>query len=157
MRWADIDMEGATWILSAAETKSDRTHLVPLSPAAMAILKAVPRLGAHVFSTDGETFFQGYAKTKATLDQYVAAAGGPLHPWTLHDLRRSAATHMVRLGISETVVARILNHARQGVTAKVYALHSYAPEKRHALEAWAAEIARVVEGKQADNVVALHG
>lgn len=155
MRWSDIDMDAATWVLSAAETKSDRAHLVPLSAPAIAILEAVPRLGDYVFTTDGENHFQGFAKAKATLDQFIAGTSEPLSAWTLHDLRRSAATHMVRLGVSETVVSRVLNHARQGVTAKVYALHSYAPEKRHALDAWAAEVLRVVHGAQADNVVAI--
>lgn len=54
---------------------------------------------------------------------------------------------MVRLGVSETIVGRVLNHAPQGVTAKVYALHSYAPEKRSALERWAAELDRAVAGR----------
>lgn len=157
MRWSEIDMEAATWTLSAAETKSDRAHLVPLSAPAVAILGALPRLGDYVFTTDGETHFSGYSKGKATLDRYIAAKGEALAPWTLHDLRRSAATHMVRLGVSETIVARVLNHARQGVTAKVYALHSYAPEKRHALDVWAAEIVRTAEGKTVGNLVQLHG
>lgn len=69
-----------------------------------------------------------------------------MKPWRLHDLRRTAATHMVRLGISETVVSRVLNHAPQGVTAQVYALHSYAPEKCAALEAWADEVQAVKGG-----------
>jgi phosphoserine phosphatase len=51
---------------------------------------------------------------------------------------------MVRLGVTETIVGRVLNHAPQGVTAKVYALHSYAPEKRSALNRWAAELERAV-------------
>jgi integrase len=66
-----------------------------------------------------------------------------LEPWRLHDLRRSAATHMVRLGIREEVVGRVLNHAATGITARVYALHSYAPEKREALNTWAAELERI--------------
>jgi integrase len=140
MRWTDIDLEAATWTLGSAETKSDRAHLVPLPSPAVTILQVVPRLGDFLFTTDGETHFKGYSKGKATLDQYITATGGALEPWTLHDLRRSAATHMVRLGVSETTVARVLNHARQGVTARVYALHSYAPEKRQALDAWATEI-----------------
>ena len=69
--------------------------------------------------------------------------GDPMAPWVFHDLRRSVATHMVRLGIPELVVGRLLNHAVQGVTAKVYALHSYAPEKRRAMDAWEREVARV--------------
>jgi hypothetical protein len=44
---------------------------------------------------------------------------------------------MVRLGVPELVVGRVLNHAPQGVTAKTYALHSYEAEKREALAAWA--------------------
>ena len=65
--------------------------------------------------------------------------------WRLHDLRRSAATHMVRLGVLEGVVGRVLNHAPQGITARVYALHTYGPEKRHALNSWAAEIERATK------------
>lgn len=155
MRWADVDLEAGTWILSAKETKSDRAHLVPLSPPALAILKETPQLGEFVFTTDGESHFHGYSKSKARLDEFMASLGPALPAWTLHDLRRTAATHMVRLGVSETIVGRVLNHAPQGVTARVYALHSYAPEKRSALDRWAAEVLRGVEGKPASKVVEL--
>jgi phosphoserine phosphatase len=64
---------------------------------------------------------------------------------------------MVRLGVSELVVGRVLNHAVQGVTGRVYALHSYADEKRHALEAWAADVMRLIAGEGRANVVSLHG
>lgn len=160
MRWTDVDLEAGTWTLKAADNKGDRAHLVPLSAPALAILAALPRLGGHVFSTDGETPISGFAKGKSRLDAFIAAkCSGREHlaPWTLHDLRRSAATHMVRLGVLEGVVGRVLNHAPQGVTAKVYALHSYAPEKRSALDRWAAELMRAVDGKEAGKVVKLHG
>lgn len=150
VRWSDLDLGEGQWTIPAANTKGDRTHLVPLAQRAIAVLKTLPRLGVYVFTTDGRTHFSGYAKVKSRLDKFIAAAGGPLEPWRLHDLRRSAATHMVRLGIPEEVVSRILNHARQGVTARVYALHSYAPEKRRALEAWAAEIGHASDGVPAD-------
>jgi integrase len=157
MRWHDVDLDAATWIIPASETKSERTHLVPLSAAVVSMLREVPQLGPYVFTSDGKTHLSGYAKAKSRLDGYVAAAGGQLAPWRLHDLRRTAATHMVRLGISETTVGRVLNHATSGVTAKVYALHSYAPEKRSALDRWAAEVTRAVEGRSADKVVSLKG
>lgn len=153
MRWADVDLDAATWIIPAADTKGERTHLVPLSPALVAILRSVPQLGPFVFTSDGEGHINGFAKCKSRLDTFLAAAGEPIAPWTLHDLRRTAATHMVRLGISEEVVGRVLNHAPKGVTAKVYALHSYAPEKRSALDRWAAELTRAVEGEPASKVV----
>jgi integrase len=155
MRWADVDLDAATWIIPAKETKSHRTHLVPLSAPVIAMLGELPRLGEFVFTHDGETHVSGYAKAKARLDSFMAAADAKVAPWRLHDLRRSAATHMVRLGVSEEVVGRVLNHAAKGVTAKVYALHNYAPEKRNALDRWAAEVERAVGGEGSGNVVPL--
>lgn len=155
MRWADVDLDGATWVIPGKETKSGRTQLVPLSGPVVAILKSAPQLGEYAFTHDGETPISGYAKAKTRLDNFIAAAGVAMEPWRLHDLRRTAATHMVRLGVSEDVVGRVLNHAPKGVTAKVYALHTYAPEKRSALDRWAAELMRAVEGKQAGKVVKL--
>lgn len=155
MRWGDVDLDGATWVIPAKETKSRRSHLVPLSEPVVEILRNLPRLGEFVFTHDGETHVSGYAKAKVRLDSFIAAASAEVSPWRLHDLRRTAATHMVRLGVSEEVVGRVLNHASRGVTAKVYALHTYAPEKRNALDRWAAELTRAVEGKAAGKVVPL--
>jgi len=83
-----------------------------------------------------------FAKLKSRLDAYITALGVAVDGWRLHDLRRSGATHMVRLGVREEVVGRVLNHAVKGLTARVYALHSYGPEKRQALDMWAQEIER---------------
>ena len=33
MRWSEVDLDAATWTLRTADTKSDRAHLVPLSPS----------------------------------------------------------------------------------------------------------------------------
>jgi integrase len=141
MRWKAIDLEAATWTLSADETKSSRAHLVPLSPAVRAILSKVPQFGDYSLTTDGKSHMSGYAKVKRKLDEYIAADGGePMEPWRFHDLRRTVATHLGRLRIREEVIGRLLNHAVQGVTAKVYALHHYEPEKREALDAWAFEL-----------------
>lgn len=157
MKWADLDLDAATWTLQADATKSARANLVPLSAPMVALLRDLPQIGPYVFTTDGETHFKGYSKSKADLDRYMAAKGEALAPWTLHDLRRSAATHMVRLGTPELVVSRILNHAATGVTGKVYALHTYAPEKRHALDTWAADLMRAINGIGGTNVVAING
>ena len=155
MRWADVDLVEATWTIPADDAKAGRANLVPLSPDAVAIIKAMPNLGEYIFTLTGSTPISGFAKAKSRLDLYLAKSGDPLPNWRFHDLRRTAATNMVRLGIPEAVVGRVLNHAVTGVTAQVYALHSYAPEKRHALEAWAAEIASPTGRAKGDNVGAL--
>lgn len=154
MRWDDVDLEAKTWVLDSGNTKSNRAHLVPLSASVVEILESVPRFGKFAFTSGGETHVSGYAKMKARLDTFIAADGGePMKPWRLHDLRRSVATHLVRLGVLEEVVGKVLNHASQGVTAKVYALHRYEPEKRSALDRWAAELDHAVNGERSDNVV----
>jgi integrase len=154
MRRRAVDLGSATWTLSAEETKSSRAHLVPLSPQTVSLLSAAPKFGeAYVFTTDGKTHISNYAKLKQRLDEFIETDGkGPMAPWTFHDLRRTAATHMVRLGVLEEVVSKVLNHASTGVTAKVYALHRYEKEKRDALDRWAVEVMRAAEG---DKVVKL--
>jgi hypothetical protein len=51
----------------------------------------------------------------------------------------------------------VLNHATKGVTAKVYALHTYAPEKRSALDCWAAELMRINRGDVGQKIVPIRG
>jgi integrase len=72
-------------------------------------------------------------------------------PWTLHDLRRSAATGMACIGIQPHVVEAILNHqsgSKRGV-AGVYNLNTYSAEKAVALQMWAEHLMAAVEGKAA--------
>ncbi len=80
-----------------------------------------------------------------------------LPTFTLHDIRRTVASGMARLGIAPHVVERLLNHSTgtiRGVAA-VYNRHSYAPEMRHAVDLWAAHITRLLEPSPW-NVVAMH-
>ena len=68
-----------------------------------------------------------------------------------HDLRRTAASYMAEAGIDRMYIAHVLNHrsvTRSSVTA-IYDRYHYDKEKRTALETWARELERVVEGKAA--------
>jgi hypothetical protein len=62
---------------------------------------------------------------------------------------------MTGMGISRLIVKKILNHAERDVTA-IYDRHSYDPEKRSALDAWARRLDAIVSGtKERENIVAL--
>src|SRR5918994_542854 len=80
-------------------------------------------------------------------------------PATPHDLRRTVASHMARMGISEAIIGRVLNHVSETartITAAVYVRHSFEQEKRRAFEAWAAELERIVgDQEQTSNVVGI--
>ena len=77
-----------------------------------------------------------------------------IEPFTPHDLRRTAASHMTSMGISRLVVSKILNHVERGVTA-VYDRHSYDDEKRMALDAWGRRLHGIITGETLNNVVSI--
>ena len=78
-------------------------------------------------------------------------------PWRLHDLRRTVASGLQRLGIALPVTEKVLNHVSGsfGGVVGVYQRHEYAEEKRAALEAWANLLGQIVSGRPAGNVVPL--
>ncbi len=162
----DREVSGDLWHLIADRTKNGRAHDVPLSEAARAVLGAVERLksdAGYVFTTTGTSALQGYHKGRNHIaERMVEVAseerGEPVDipHWTFHDLRRTAATGMARLGIPVRVTEAVLNHVSgtAGGIVSVYQRHDYADEKRDALNAWARLVADLVEGR-ADNVVRL--
>jgi integrase len=79
----------------------------------------------------------GFSKLKRRLDKLAGVTG-----WRLHDLRRSAATHMQELGVRNEIVQAVLNHAIPGVGG-VYLRAELEGEKAEALRAWAAELERI--------------
>lgn len=167
MRWRDLDLDDATWTLPAEQTKPGRIHMVPLPAAAVDIIKALPRKtcavdgrtrpSPYVFTTEGDRPISGFSKAKPALDRAITKMrkGDALEPWTIHDMRRTVATEMARLGISEFIVGKVLNHAAQGVTGKTYNWHDYIAEKRHALEAWAQCLGNLVQPRD-EKVVMLN-
>jgi len=155
MRWPDVDRAKATWTVPAEIAKNGVANEVPLSPAAVAILRAVPSLGGdgYVFpSLNGSGRpVSGFSKVKARLDKAIAAelaaTNGALPPWRLHDLRRSAASGMAQLGIAPHIIEKVLNHVSGSLAgvSGVYNRFGYGGEKRHALESWAAHLQRLID------------
>jgi integrase len=183
MSWNEISEDLTTWTLPAERTKNGVTHSVPLSaPVCDLIRGMLPReakeakralndwraRGALVLPGAVGTPFAGWSKAKRALDAGIldarakAAATGtapaPLASWSVHDLRRTVATGLQRLGVRLEVTEAVLNHisGSRGGIAGVYQRHDRAAEKRAALDAWAAHVAAIVEGSPAgDNVVTL--
>lgn len=151
MCWSDIDLEGKVWTLPREFTKSDRLHEVPLSPLAIEILEAVPRMGDYVFTTTGNRPISGFSKAKQRTVKL-----SEIRDWRLHDLRRTAASGMARLSIAPHVVEKVLNHASGTISgvAAIYNRHGYTEEKRHALNTWSRAVETIIRPGH-DNVVPL--
>jgi integrase len=175
-KWSEIDLDKKIWTIAKERAKNGAAHEIALSDAAVSSLKALPRISDGkksdlVFTTNGKTPVSGFSRAKeqfdgAILDALRAEAAGrgenpegvqALAHWTLHDLRRTAASGMAGLGIAPHVVEAVLNHKSGNIkgVAAVYNRYNYADEKRAALDAWARKLEEIVSGKPAANVVQL--
>jgi integrase len=159
MRHTELDLDARLWTLPPARTKNNQPHEVPLSKAALAVLHNAPRIASSSFvltTNGGASPASGYSKNKRRLDALLPA---DMPAWRLHDLRRTAASGLARLGINLPVIEKVLNHSSgsfAGIVG-VYQKHSFADEKRAALEAWGNFVAALVEGKPTSKVVRLRG
>jgi integrase len=146
MAWDEVNFRNRTWTLARDRTKAGRLHVVPLSEPASLAICSVQAVGRLLFASqsdpEGDAAFSGWNRAKCRLDLACGVVN-----WRLHDLRRTAATGMARLGVSPPVIERVLNHSTSsaGPLAAVYQRYDYAKEKREALEAWSAEVLRLVQ------------
>jgi len=160
--WGEFDLERRLWTLPRQRTKNDKGHLTHLSPPAIEIIEALPRptKGGLVFTTNDRTPVSGFGHARERLAAAMLEltdGGRAITPFTLHDLRRTAATTMAEeLKVAPHVVDKILNHTASTIrgVARVYNLAEYLEERRVALEAWGRYIAGLVRHAP-ENVVEL--
>ncbi|NRQ13438.1 tyrosine-type recombinase/integrase [Ensifer sesbaniae] len=155
---AEFELTGndQLWTIPPERSKNGKEHLVPLSSLVLEVIAGLPKVGeTYLFSTTGETPVSGFSRGKKAIDREMlaiahkeAAAAGlkpedvKLDGWTLHDLRRTAASGMARLGIPVHVVEAVLNHQSGTIkgVAKIYNRYEYSDEKRLALADWAEQV-----------------
>jgi integrase len=171
MDWYELGRDVRAWALPAARAKNSQRSENVLSEPAIGILDNIaarlqlkdawPRAG-FVFSTTGTTSISGYSRAKRRLDRKIAEIANAEgkrqpEPWRLHDLRRTLATGLQRLGVRLEVTEAVLNHvsgSRSGIVG-VYQRHNWKDEKRVALEAWARHVGSVLSGTDQANAMAM--
>jgi len=90
MMWPELDLSRGLWTIPRERTKNGLPHEVPLSDAALEILRSIPRReGREFVFGEGQGGFSGRSKSKARLDTRIAKARAIVRPWRLHDLRRT--------------------------------------------------------------------
>ncbi|KMO31317.1 hypothetical protein VQ03_27385 [Methylobacterium tarhaniae] len=151
MTWLEVDLDARLWTIPKERAKNGQVHDVPLSDQSVAVLSGIKRIAGDrqlVFTTTGETPVSGFSKAKQRLDK--AMPGAP--PWVLHDLRRTMASGMARLGVNLPIIEKVLNHTSGsfGGIVGVYQRHSFADEKRAALAAWGLHLSRIIKEQQPD-------
>jgi integrase len=151
--WAELSPDLSVWSLPEERAKNHTALVLPLPALAREIIAAQPKAegNPHVFVGRGKGHFSGFSPAKAALDKACGVTG-----WHLHDLRRTLATNMQRLGVRLEVTEAVLNHksgSRGGIVG-VYQTHDWAAEKRVAMDAWGERLTAIVEGRDAaSNVI----
>ena len=146
----EVDQDHQLWNLPAERTKNGRPHTIPLSTQAWTLIEARPRFAGcdFVFAIDGKRAVNNWDEVKHRIS---AKAGITASSWRLHDLRRTCASGMQKLGVSVPVIEKALNHISgtfRGIVG-VYQTHDYADEVRIALQRWADRVEEIVGSKPA--------
>jgi integrase len=165
-RWSHFDLESKLWTIpvellktSHARRTKPEPHLVPLSSLALEILEQLKELtGAGIYVLPAHA---DKKKNRSYSERVLSRAVrqnedhfGVEH-FTPHDLRRTAASFMTKIGVPRLHVEKVLNHST-GDIAEVYDRHDYLPEKRAALERWGAQLLEITVGRTTSNVTTLH-
>ncbi|WP_425231151.1 tyrosine-type recombinase/integrase [Sphingomonas sp.] len=146
------EFDGDTWVIPAARAKNGKAHIVPLSKVARALIDALPSMEGSVKlfpvagNPDGSVngFSKGHPRLLREMGKLMKVEA--VDHFILHDLRRTLATGMQRLGVPMPVTEAVLNHisgSRSGI-AGVYQRYDYQRDKREALELWSAELELIV-------------
>ncbi|NZD54138.1 tyrosine-type recombinase/integrase [Rhizobium leguminosarum] len=169
-RWWEMELAGndQQWIIPPERSKNRKEHFVALAAETLREIEALPKIRPaedeepiFLFTTTGVTKVSGYGRAKKNIDAEMlkiaredaevlgqSPAKVELDPWTFHDLRRTAASGMARLGVPVHVVEAVINHRSGSIkgVAAVYNRYDYAEEKRAALIAWADHVKQVIGG-----------
>jgi integrase len=135
MRWSHIDRDAKQWVIPAELSKNGKPHVVPLSDLTLKLLAEVPRFPDCdlVFTKTRRSSISGFSRAIGRIH-----AQSQTSDWRFHDLRRTAASGMARLGIAPHVVEKTLNHISGTISgiAAVYNRYGYDAERREALNKW---------------------
>jgi integrase len=145
-RWENVDLEGGTWTLPPEVTKNKKGFVIPLPPTVVGWFRELLLIGGNSpWVVPGRITLK--PRSRSTLNEALERLGAKIRHFTVHDLRRTARSHLGRLGIDVIVAEKALNHSLGGLV-EVYDRGSYLEERRRALELWTEFLAACENGQQ---------
>lgn len=139
-KWEHIDFEKRVWLVP--ETKADsktgysREMVVYLSDQIIEILKELKTIaGDEPYVFVGRQRGTHISHNAFNTAQKSALALTDLPPFTIHDLRRTASTHLNEQGFNSDAIEKCLNHVMTGVRG-VYNKAEYEKERIELMQKW---------------------
>lgn len=138
--WSEIDLEAAEWEIPAVRMKARRSHWIPLSRQAVALLKewreVTPRGQKFLFPNRRDPQRpMANRSLNAVMDRLGYGGVG-----TPHGMRSVFSTHFNSLGANADVIECCLAHVPLNRTRAAYNRHQYENERRELLQQWADEL-----------------
>ena len=148
-RWENLNLDAGTWRIPPETAKNAKEHTITLSDFALDKFKELHTINGNSAWVMPARKADNHVDLKTVSKQVAdrqrggkeamsnrSANGSALilsnGRWTPHDLRRTAATMMVQLGVAPDVVEKCLNHVEQNRMKRIYQRHDYGAEMRHA-------------------------
>jgi len=152
--WDEVDFESATWTIPKQRMKGRNPHVVYLSRQALDIFVALHTCAAGSKFVLPSRYDADRCMSNATLNrvtQIVAerakAAGLPLEPFTVHDLRRTGSTLLNEIGFNRDWIEKCLAHEDGRSSRSIYNKAEYAEQRRHMLQEWANMVDAWIDGQ----------
>lgn len=146
-RWENVDLKRAEWCIPAGDSKTGKPHVVFLSLQAVSLFSELQALAG-----DSKLVMPGrgsqtkpFAHNGMNTALRNALSGVEIAHFTIHDLRRTASTHLHEQGWPSDVVEKALNHTAGGVRG-VYNRAEYSLQRKEMLQAWGDFIQDVMSG-----------
>jgi integrase len=142
LMWNEVD--GNWWTIPSNRTKNRRDHRVYMVPAALALLKDVPRV------EDEPYVFVGYrGKRQMAAVNTAVFAGVRRRRNPRHAMRDTVATGLGEIGVAIEDIAKVLNHTYGPKVTGIYNAYGYDKEKRLALTKWGRRVEQIVKDEKA--------
>ncbi|WP_180057555.1 tyrosine-type recombinase/integrase [Acinetobacter sp. YH12090] len=147
-KWEHIDFDSRIWLIP--ETKADsatghsREMVVYMSDQVIEIFKELKAIaGNEPFVFVGRKSGTHISHNAFNTAQKAALALTDLPPFTVHDLRRTASTHLNEQGFNSDAIEACLNHTAKGVRG-IYNKAKYEKERTEMMQKWSNHIFSVV-------------
>lgn len=157
--WSEFDLEAATWTIPAARMKlgkaakadATRSHIVPLSRQAVAILR-----DAHALTADGRYVFPGARSDgKPMSENAITAAlrrmGYDGDTMTWHGFRSIASTMLNERGYNPDAIEAQLAHTPGNKVRAAYNRAKHLPERIRMMQEWGDHLDKLKNGPAARN------
>ena len=128
--WRELDLDKAEWSIPAERMKAERPHIVPLVPAAVAILEQLRGLFAP---KPGDFVFPGLkgAMSDATMTKVLRVCGGGAY--TVHGFRSSFRDWAADTGFADSWAEAALAHNNPNKTEAAYRRTTFFDQRRDKL------------------------